>query len=161
MAVAPLRFGWVVALGASAGLALAAVSAPLVGGEAGAVMHAAFSSVCHQLADRSPHVAGGPIALCHRCSGILGGLVFGLAAAPLLGRRLLASLTTKAQGRWLLLAVLPTAVDWALGASGVWANTPTSRVLTGAVFGLVAGGVLAANLLTARTARAPALSPSS
>ncbi|WP_412067610.1 DUF2085 domain-containing protein [Rubrivirga sp. IMCC43871] len=160
MEVAPLRTGWVVALGVSTGLAVVAVAAPVVGGEAGAVMHAAFASVCHQLADRSPHLAGGPVALCHRCSGILGGLVLGLAAAPLLGRHLLASLTTKAQGWWLLLAVLPTALDWALGASGVWANTPTSRLLTGALFGLVAGVVLAANLLTSRSARAPALSPS-
>jgi hypothetical protein len=37
------------------------------------------------------------------------------------------------------LALLPTSVDWALGATGLWANTPASRIGTGAVLGLVAG----------------------
>ena len=40
--------------------------------------------------------------------------------------------------RWLLLAALPTSVDFLLGVTGLWANTHTSRALTGALVGAVA-----------------------
>jgi len=119
----------------------------VLGGEAGHVVRHAFSAVCHQIPERSPHLAGGPIALCHRCSGILLGLLAGLAVAPGVGRAALAGVARGGQGRWLAAAVVPTAVDWALGALEVWANTPLSRTATGALFGVVAGAILAANLL--------------
>ena len=147
--------GWAVALAGAAALAALAASPPLLGGHAGAWVHHAFSAVCHQVPERSPHLAGGAIALCHRCSGILAGLVLGVGLAPLLGGRLLTRVHRSAQGRWLLAALAPTAVDWALGATGVWANVPASRVSTGLVFGLAAGVVLGANLLHARAPSHP------
>lgn len=150
-----LPVSWLVAVGAVGTLAVLAALPPVVGGEAGHVLHHAFSAVCHQLPDRSPHLAGGPIALCHRCFGILLGLVAGVAAAPALGAVRLGRVAGAAQARWLVAALVPTAADWALGASGVWPNTPLSRMATGAVFGLVAGGVLAANLLTVRRTPSP------
>ena len=139
--------GWAVALGGTAALAVLAASAPVVGGDAGAWIHHAFSVACHQIPERSPHLAGGPIALCHRCSGILAGLVLGIGVAPLLSARLHSLVHRSRQGRWLVAALVPTALDWALGAFGVWANTPVSRVSTGVIFGLAAGVVLGANLL--------------
>ena len=74
-------------------------------------------------------------------------LAVGLAVAPLLirsasaaGRRLLGGVPGRHRAAvLLLLALIPASVDWALGATGLWANTPTSRVLTGAIIGLVAG----------------------
>ena len=158
---APLTPGWSVALGAVGLLTVLAALPPVVGGEAGAVLRHAFSAVCHQLPERSPHLAGGPVALCHRCSGIGLGLGAGLVLAPFWGLPRLRHVARAVQPVWLLLAAVPTALDWALGALGVWANTPASRALTGALFGLVAGGVLAANLLTARAARdlSPTLAP--
>ena len=48
---------------------------------------------------------------------------------------------------WLALSAVPTGLDWLLGATGAWANTPASRLGTGAVVGAVAGAILAANLL--------------
>lgn len=155
---ARLSLGWSVALGAVGTLAVLAVLPPLVGGEAGALVRGAFSTVCHQLPDRTPHLHGGPIALCHRCAGVLAGLLAGVALAPLAGAARLRYVARAGQFGWLVLAGVPTALDWALGASGLWANTPASRVLTGALFGLVAGGILAANLLTPRVRRP--LSPS-
>lgn len=143
--------GWLVALGAASTLVVAAVLPPVVGGEAGHVLRHAFSVVCHQIPERSPHLAGGPVALCHRCSGVLLGLVAGLAMAPGLGRGALDRVASSAQGRWVALAVVPMALDWALGALGLWANTPLSRSLTGTLFGVVAGAVLAANLLAVRS----------
>ena len=46
-------------------------------------------------------------------------------------------------GLLLGLSIVPVAADWALGALGIWANTPLSRTLTGGLFGLAAGVVLA------------------
>lgn len=149
--------GWTVALGAALTLAVLAALPPVLGGDAGAVVRAAFAAVCHQIPDRSPHLGGEPLALCHRCWGVLLGLVAGLALAPALGARRLADVAGRAQARWLVAAALPTALDWALGAAGLWANTPASRGLTGALFGLVAGAILAANLLAVR--RHPSSSP--
>lgn len=150
--------GWGVALGAAGTLAILAVLPPVLGGEPGAFLHHAFAAVCHQIPERSPHLAGGPIALCHRCSGILAGLLAGLALAPLVGASRLAEVRRGPQGRWLLAALVPTAVDWGLGALGVWVNTPLSRTLTGALFGAAAGLILAANLLAARRPLAHSLS---
>ena len=152
----PLRPGWTVALAGVAGLAVLAVLPPIIGGEAGAVLHHAFAAVCHQIPERTPHLAGGPIALCHRCSGILAGLLVGVAAAPSLGGTMVEGIVRSRQGLALVLSGLPTAIDWALGATGVWANTPLSRMLTGALFGIVAGLILGANLLTVPR---PSLSP--
>lgn len=145
--------GWTIALGGVGTLAVLAVLPPLVGGTVGAGLHAAFSAVCHQIPDRSPHLHGDPIALCHRCFGILTGLLVGLAVVPALGQAVVSRMTHSAQPMWLVVAVIPTALDWGLGALGLLANTPASRLLTGAVFGLVAGAILGANLVASPRAQ--------
>ena len=43
----------------------------------------------------------------------------------------------------ILLALVPTSLDWLLGVLGVWPNTPLSRLATGGLLGLVAGYYLA------------------
>lgn len=151
--LAPISTGWSLALGATVALAVLAALPPIVGGQPGAFIHHAFSAVCHQIPERSPHLMGDPAALCHRCSGILLGLIGGLALSPFIGRGGLRRVARSSQVGWLLLAGVPTSIDWAVGALGWWANTPASRTLTGALFGLVAGGILAANLLTPRSPR--------
>ena len=138
--------GWALAAGTAMVLAVLATVPPVVGGELGHALHHAFGGICHQMPERSIHIGGHPIALCHRCSGILAGFIAGLLVAPLAVRQL-TRLTTGSHGRWLLIAAIPTCVDWALGALGIWTNTPASRLLTGGLFGIVAGLVLAANLL--------------
>lgn len=142
-----LPVGWAVALCAVGTLAVLAVIPPVLGGDAGAMLHHAFAAVCHQMPERSLHLHGGPIALCHRCLGILGGLLLGLAALPGLGASVARAVARGGQVQWLVLAALPTSLDWALGALGIWSNTPASRMLTGALFGVVAGAILGANLL--------------
>lgn len=139
--------GWAVALGATLALAVLAVVPALVGGGVGEVVRHGFSAVCHQMPERSPHLAGSPVALCHRCFGMLTGLVLGLAAGPALAAGVRQRVVRGAQAGWLAAAVVPTALDWLLGATGIWANTPASRLLTGALFGVTAGVILGANLL--------------
>jgi len=40
-------------------------------------------------------------------------------------------------------SVVPPGVDWLGGLMNLWVNTPTSRIATGAVFGVAAGYYLA------------------
>jgi hypothetical protein len=102
---------------------------------------------------------GEPLALCHRCVGMVGGLALGVLAAPVVarplahaGRRILGRVPRHHRaGLALLLAAVPTTLDWSLGAAGVVANTPVSRVLTGAIVGAVAGVVIARELLRRAT----------
>ncbi len=154
----PVSLGWALASAGALTLVTLAVLPPLIGGGAGGVVYHAFSFVCHQIPERSLHLHGGPVALCHRCLGIGSGFAIGLLLTPLLAAPLRRQIARGAQARWLMLGGFPTALDWLLGALGIWANTPTSRMLTGAVFGLVAGGILACNLLAPSRA-VPSFSP--
>ena len=135
--------GWATALAVVALLLALAVSPPWLPPAVGAAVHAAFALVCHQLDGRSFHAHGlheRPVAfaVCHRCTGIYAGLVAGVLAWPL---------ARNAVERWMSprvvvilgLACVPIGIDWALGATGLWANTAASQALTGGVFGAVAG----------------------
>jgi uncharacterized membrane protein len=94
-----------------------------------------FKGLCHQLPARSFYVAGEPLAVCARCFGIYAGFALGVLCYPLV-RSL--SRTDAPARVWLLLAALPTGIDFMLGWTGLWANTHTSRALTGALLGAVA-----------------------
>ena len=133
--------GWAAASALAVGVVALAASPAGLGFEGGAVVREAFAPFCHQIAERSPHAGGVPFALCHRCTGIVAGLALGLIAgplAPVLGR-----LAARPPLLVLALAALPTTADWLLGATGVWANTSASRLVTGAFFGVAAGLLLA------------------
>ncbi|MEM1057309.1 MAG: DUF2085 domain-containing protein [Bacteroidota bacterium] len=143
----PPTTGWALFTPLVAGVVVLAFLPPFVDGLARAGLMHGFSFVCHQLPERSFAIGGVQIALCHRCTGILGGMALGLVLAPLLvrlgaevGQVLFARVPSRHRAAVLfLLALVPTTVDWSLGASGVWANTPASRIATGTALGLVAG----------------------
>ncbi|MCA1634869.1 MAG: DUF2085 domain-containing protein, partial [Acidobacteria bacterium] len=97
------------------------------------VVYRLFSAACHQMPERSFHLLGFPLAVCARCAGLYAGAAAGLLAYPLL-RRPLARIDAPPRG-WLLLAALPTSVDFALGVLGVWENTHASRFSTALVLG--------------------------
>jgi len=120
-----------------AGLALAsALEARGIGGAE--VVRAAYAPLCHQLPARSLHFAGQPLPVCARCLGLYAGGFGGLFLAwliPALGKR--------ANGRWLVIALLPTIVDGlarVLGWPGA-ANLP--RLVLALPAGMVAGLLLA------------------
>ena len=128
---------WGVAL-AVAALGTAAIAAAPVarsrGAEAlAAALYGGFSVVCHQMPERSFWLAGFPLAVCARCAGMYAGMLAGVALYPLL--RPLAPAAAPARV-WLLLAVLPTSLDWALGVAGLWENTHLSRSLTASLLGV-------------------------
>jgi len=98
-----------------------------------ALMHM-FDPICHQIAERSPHLNGVQLAVCHRCYGILLGLMTGPIIA-LVFRGWNGKI-----GRTMVIASLvPLTVDWGLRFLHIWNNTAESRFVTGVIFGIVAG----------------------
>lgn len=87
------------------------------------LVYAFYDTVCHQIAERSFHLSGEPLAVCHRCTGLYLGFLAGLLAVPRWHRA----------RRWLLdkptrviAFSLPLAADWLLTV-----NTTGSRFVTG------------------------------
>jgi uncharacterized membrane protein len=139
------------AISLAAGVVVLASLPPLVGFEAGVLVRQGFAPFCHQLVDRSPHANGVPFALCHRCYGIVVGLAGGVAIGPLVPG-LLARIAPRSPLAVLLFATVPTAIDWTLGMTGAWPNTGASRSVTGSVFGVAAGLLLAVAFCSLREA---------
>ena len=108
----------------------------LAGGHdfAALVIDNAFGRVCHQIPERSFYLAGHPFAVCARCTGIYFGFAAGVLLYPLV--RSLKEGCAPAR-TWLLIALLPTALDFTLGFFGVWENTHLTRSVTGALLGTV------------------------
>ncbi len=94
-----------------------------------------FSFFCHQIPERSFHVAGYQFAVCSRCTGLYSGFAFATMGYPVF-RSLKRTDTPRVI--WLFLSALPLAVDFSLTYFGVWQNTHLTRVLSGALFGGVA-----------------------
>ena len=101
-------------------------------GWAALVIYRAFAGFCHQQAERSFSLDGHALAVCARCTGIYAGFAACALLYPL--ARGLRRVDAPAR-RWLLLALLPTALDFALNFVGLWSNTHASRALTGAIAG--------------------------
>ena len=93
-----------------------------------------FGVFCHQRSDRSYFIEGHKLAVCSRCTGLYAGFAFTLLVYPLL--RSLRSAATPPR-KVLFLAAVPLLIDFGLTFFGVWENTHTSRLLTGALLGSV------------------------
>ena len=130
---------WTVSAATVMGLVALVVVAPLAtaGGhsELGQVIYRAFGIICHQRPERSYFIDGHKLAVCSRCTGLYAGFAFTLLLYPLV--RSLRTTTTPLRS-WLLLALVPLGIDFSLTFFGIWENTHTSRLLTGALLGSVA-----------------------
>ena len=91
-----------------------------------------FSYLCHQIPERSFHFGEHAFAVCSRCFGVYFGLFFGFIIYPFLRP---IEETEPLARFWLFLAMIPMAVDWLLGAFGIWENIHFSRFVTGAILG--------------------------
>jgi uncharacterized membrane protein len=137
----------------STGWAAAIALAPAAGQRAGAgvflagLTYLAGSIVCHQLPDRSFHLAGAQLPVCARCTGLYVGGALG-SIAWLLWRRVrsrkLASLDRKRATLAIVIVAVPTILTAATAFLGVWDLSNTSRALLALPLGAVAGAVLAA-----------------
>jgi uncharacterized membrane protein len=99
------------------------------------VLYEMFGRVCHQIPERAFQIEGHPFAVCARCTGIYFGFAAGVLVFPLV--RSLSRVDTPAR-KWLLLATVPTLLDFSLGFFRLLENTHWSRSLTGALLGAVA-----------------------
>ena len=127
---------WAILLTGSVLLLALIVGAPLAQasqhGVIGGILYQAFGYVCHQQPERSFFLAGQPLAVCARCTGLYAGFALTTLIYPFLTswRR-----TEPPERKWLFLAAAPLAIDFGLGLLGVWQNTHASRFLTGAFLG--------------------------
>ena len=92
-----------------------------------------FSSICHQLPERSFHVAGEQFGVCSRCFGVYFGLVAGFVIYPLW--RNIADIEPLSRF-WLFASMIPIGVDWSLTVFGIWENNHFSRFVTGLILGV-------------------------
>jgi len=93
-----------------------------------------FSLVCHQLPARSFFIENYPLAVCARCAGLYTGFAMSALVYPLARD---VRKTVAPSRVWLVAAIMPLAIDWALGFFGFWSNTHVSRFTTGALLGAV------------------------
>jgi uncharacterized membrane protein len=132
--------GWAIAVGVTSFLVTLSLLPPFVPADPREVLMQVFSRFCHQIPSRSPHVHGIQLAVCHRCLGIYAALP--LAAFLYLGLQAWQAALWRA-ARWIIpLSLIPLGLDWILDVIGWWMNTPLSRILTGAIFGIAAGSYL-------------------
>jgi len=100
-----------------------------------AAIYKTFSFVCHQIPERSFHIAGYKFAVCSRCTGLYSGFAIAALIYPLV-RSLRQTRTPSIV--WLFLAAAPLAVDFSLGYFSIWQNNHLSRFFTGALLGAAA-----------------------
>jgi uncharacterized membrane protein len=111
----------------------AIIAAPLLASSnVSAAIYTFFSYICHQITDRSLHVAGHQLAVCSRCFGVYVGLLAGTVAYPL-WRPI--DEVEPIPRFWLFLSLVPISIDWSLTIFGIWENTHLSRFVTGMILG--------------------------
>ena len=115
-------------------IAIAPVAAAQGHSQFASAIYKTFSFLCHQIPERSFHLAGHQFAVCSRCTGLYAGFAIATLALPLL-RSLKRTDTPRVI--WLLLSVVPLAIDFGLTYFGLWQNNHFTRVTTGALFGAV------------------------
>jgi uncharacterized membrane protein len=114
------------------------------------VLYRGFALVCHQQGARSFHWCGWPLAVCARCLGIYAGALLGLLLYP--RWRSLNTLALPAR-RYLVVALAPLFIDWALGALGIIASPAVTRMATGLLAGSTAAFYLLPVLLALGSGR--------
>jgi uncharacterized membrane protein len=132
-----LTTGWVALL----------IAGPLLPGWAGAVVYGIGSLVCHQIPERSFHLAGFQLPVCARCLGIYLGASAGAGFVWMRarsGRRLVPIMPVTAR-RLAVAAAIPTLVTVALEFAGIWHPSNVTR----AIAGVPLGGMIALVVMSA------------
>jgi uncharacterized membrane protein len=91
-----------------------------------------FSPLCHQIPERSFHLYGHPLAVCHRCTGIYFGLFLGMLLPVTKSWQFNSPLRRRL---FVLCMCTPILLDFFLSYFGIWAGAPLIRFATGIIFG--------------------------
>jgi uncharacterized membrane protein len=94
-----------------------------------------FSRICHQDETRSFHIEGEKLSVCIRCSAIYFGSFLGLLLVPLC--RYLKKVRVPVKIVFLA-AIFPMLIDVVLNDFNLHVSNTTTRVITGALFGMAA-----------------------
>ena len=137
----------------TAGWIALVIATPLLPGLAGAFVYGLGSFICHQLPERSFHLAGFQLPVCARCLGIYVGVSAGAAYVWMRGRRE-SVLPMQARGvrRLAVAAAMPTLLTVALEMLGLWNSSNNIRALAGVPLGVLVGLVVT-NAVATRTAK--------
>ena len=133
----------VIALASLAWLALLIIT-PFAPPGLATLIYAAGSVICHQIPERSFHLAGFQIPVCARCLGIYLGAAVG-ASAHVLGAFATDALrwrilTPRGARRTFIVSAVPTLLTVGLEWGNVWRGTNIVRALAGVALGI--GGAL-------------------
>jgi len=130
---------WTASAAVTIAILAAIVAAPLLQSSGhwtvASQIYRTFSFLCHQIPERSFHIAGQQFAVCSRCTGLYAGFTMAILTYPLF-RSLRKTETPNII--WLFLSALPLAIDFSLTYFGIWQNNHFTRFTTGALFGTVA-----------------------
>jgi uncharacterized membrane protein len=140
LAAVVLATGWVAVL----------IAAPLLPGWAGAMVYGIGSFVCHQIPERSFHLAGFQLPVCARCLGIYLGASAGAGVVWMRassGQRLISIAPVTAR-RLAVAAAIPTLVTVALEFARIWYPSNIARALAGVPLGAMIALVVMSALAT-------------
>jgi uncharacterized membrane protein len=128
------------------------LAAPWLPAAISAIAYAVGSLVCHQIPERSFHLAGVQLPVCARCSGIYAGAA--IASWVALLRPLRRSLIRRAEfatapARWIVVvAAVPTALSIVVERAGIANVTNAIRAMTALSLGAGVAFVVTAALAT-------------
>jgi uncharacterized membrane protein len=138
----------------TAGWVALIVVTPLLPGWAGAFVYGLGSFICHQLPERSFHLAGFQLPVCARCLGIYIGVSAGAAYVWMRARNeSLLPMRARDVRRLAAIAAMPTLLTVALEMMGLWYPSNNTRALAGVPLGVLVGVVVTSAL--ARAERGP------
>jgi len=142
----------IVLLAVLASIAWVAVvlATPVLPGPAGAFIYGIGSFICHQIPERSFHLAGFQLPVCARCLGIYAGAAVAMALTWMrVDRgRTLQPMRSVMVRYVAVIAAAPTMATVALEAAGAWAPSNVTRALASAPLGAFVGVVVMIALAT-------------
>jgi uncharacterized membrane protein len=109
-----------------------------------ALMYSVCGVICHQLPERSFHLAGIQIPVCARCLGIYAGAALaasGHVLGVVAGSKRWQILSASDARRILLAGAIPTIATVGLEQGGLWSGSNTVRAIAGIALG-VAGALV-------------------
>ena len=142
-----------IALGAvvlTAGWVALLIATPSLPGWAGAVVYGIGSFICHQIPERSFHLAGFQLPVCARCLGIYVGASAGAAFVWMraISMQPFVPPTPLVVRRIVVAAAIPTLVTVALELGGLWYPSNVTRAVAGFPLGVVVALVVMSALAT-------------
>lgn len=126
------------------------VVTPLLAGWAGAVVYTIGSLICHQIPERSFHLAGFQLPVCARCLGIYLGASAGagLVWVRAFTARPVGPLAPPALRRLAVMAAIPTLLTVALETARLWFPSNVTRAAAGFPLGIMVAVVVMSALAT-------------